>query len=64
MTESSWQQLLQRLLEAEELLRTIRSQTPMGRDCRDAYRNGHPLDPAVRRLRERIELVRGYLDNV
>jgi hypothetical protein len=64
MPESSWQRVLRVLLEAEELLRTVRSQTPVGRDHRASYRNGHPLDPPVRHLRERIDLVRGHIDNV
>ncbi len=63
-SESSWKRVLEVLLEVEERLRVTRAQSPIGRDRRDAYRNGHPLDPAVRRLRERIDVMRGYLDNV
>jgi hypothetical protein len=56
--------VLRVLLETEQVLRAARSQTPIGRENRGDYRNGHPLDPAVRAIRVRIAFVRGHIDNV
>jgi hypothetical protein len=64
MPETAWQRVLKALLETEQVLRAARSQTPIGREHRDDYRNGHPLDPAVRAIRVRIAFVRGHVDNV